>query len=60
MPDGAIEACPWAEQPNGSVQEALFVRYALIAAAEVRVSGAPAASLGFCSVLECVCSYAAI
>ena len=38
VPDGAIEACPWAEQPSGTVQEALFVNYALAAAAEVRTS----------------------
>ena len=38
VPDGAIDACPWAEQPSGAVQEALFVRYGLIAAAEVRRS----------------------
>lgn len=43
VPDGAIEACPWAEQPSGTVQEALFVRYALIAAAEVWFNSAPAA-----------------
>ena len=41
VPDGAMEACPWAEQPNGTVQEALFIRYALIAAAEVRIIAVP-------------------
>ena len=37
VPDGAIQACSWAEAPNGAVQEALFVRYGLMAAAEVRI-----------------------
>ena len=45
VPEGAIEACPWAEQPSGTVQEALFVRYALIAAAEVRICAVLKASL---------------